>query len=90
MKLPKMEKKKKRIVATKLPKLEKRGERNWFGPKIGGKKKNCGSQVAEIEKKNGEKLIVAMELLKMGGKKKKNCGNGVVPKLEEREREFSG
>jgi len=52
------------------------------------KKKNCGSQVAEIEKKNGEKLIVAMELLKMGGKKKKNCGNGVVPKLEERERIF--
>ena len=58
-----------------------------MGRKLEEKKKNNGSQVVEIENENGEKLIVAMELLKMGGKKKKNCGNGVVQKLEERERE---
>ena len=67
-KLPKLEKKK-RIVATKLQKL---------GPKIGGKKKrNCGSQVAEIEKEK-KNLICGNGIVENGRGEKKNCGNGVA------------
>ena len=65
-------------MATKLQKL---------GPKVGGKKKrNCDSQVVENEKKKkkklicgngiaengrGKKIIVAMELPKIGGERER-------------------
>ena len=67
-------------MATKLPKLEKRRR---FGLKIGGKKKRIVAA-----HKNENKCFVAMELPKMGGKKKRNCGNGVAENWRrERERE---
>ena len=50
--------------------------------KIVATKKNCGNGIAEIEeKKFCDKLIVAMPLLKQGGKKnlwQSNCGNGIA------------
>ena len=66
-----------------------------MGRKLEEKKKNNGSQVVEIENENGEKLIVAMELLKMGGKKKRIVAmelskNWRGEREREREREFLG
>ena len=74
---------KKGIVTTKLQKL---------GPKIGGKKKrNCGSQVAEIEKEKNIKINLWQWNCRKWEEKKKNCGNGVAKNWRrEREREQSG
>ena len=62
--------KKKRIVATKLPKLQGREFNSNFGNEVAVNegKKNCGNQVAEI----GEKKKIWAEYWR---EKKKNCGS---------------
>ena len=62
------------IVATKLPKLQRRGERKF--------NKNCGSQVAKIGVE--EKKIVAMELPKIERKRREKKKIDFYWKLEER------
>ena len=90
MKLPKMEEKIKELSHTSCQNWRKEEREIDLGRKLEEKKKNNGSQVVEIENENGEKLIVAMELLKMGGKKKE-WWQWSCPKIGgEREREFLG